>query len=172
MLLLPDQNSISIPQTSGRARSGQRTRRVIALHHARGIPPPAVSVSSIPLADYPLIKTLLVVNKEMIAWIISQAVMKEALRIHPGIGFPLERYVPEGGVTVCGIHIPAGTNISMSAPTVHFDPAIYGPDVDHFRPERWIDSPLDQIREMDRCFLAVRTSAFASLPPSLHDFRC
>lgn len=83
--------------------------------------------------------------------------MKEALRIHSGICYPLERYVPEGGVTVCGIHLPAGVNISMSAPTVHFDKDIYGADVDQFRPERWIDSPAEQIREMDRCFLAVRS---------------
>ncbi|KEF62553.1 uncharacterized protein A1O9_00526 [Exophiala aquamarina CBS 119918] len=88
-----------------------------------------------------------------------QAVMKEALRIHPGICFPLERYVPEGGATVCGVHLPAGTNISMSAPTIHFDKDIYGADADRFRPERWIESPPDQIREMDRCFLAFGQGA-------------
>ncbi|KAJ0268841.1 hypothetical protein Brms1b_012536 [Colletotrichum noveboracense] len=37
-----------------------------------------------------------------------QAVIKEALRVHPAVGLPLERIVPEGGVTIDGRFFPAG----------------------------------------------------------------
>lgn len=37
-----------------------------------------------------------------------QAVIKEALRIHPATGLPLERVVPDGGATICGQYFPAG----------------------------------------------------------------
>jgi cytochrome P450 len=30
-----------------------------------------------------------------------QAVMKEALRMHPATGLPLERVVPAGGASIC-----------------------------------------------------------------------
>ena len=37
-----------------------------------------------------------------------QAVIKEALRMHPATGLPLERIVPEGGVTISGVFFPEG----------------------------------------------------------------
>jgi hypothetical protein len=40
-----------------------------------------------------------------------QAVIKEALRVHPAFGMPLERVVPEGGATLAGHFIPAGVRI-------------------------------------------------------------
>lgn len=36
-----------------------------------------------------------------------QAVMYEALRCHPAVGMTLPRVVPEGGVTIDGVYIPA-----------------------------------------------------------------
>lgn len=91
----------------------------------------------------------------------SQAVIKEAMRMHPGVGFPLERYAPEGGAEICGIHLPAGTNISMSAPTVHHDKSIFGEDADQFRPERWIEATPDDLRRMDRAFLSVSKKSYS-----------
>lgn len=84
----------------------------------------------------------------------SQAVIKEAMRIHPGVGFPLERFVPPEGAVICGTHLPGGTNICMSAPTVHYDKAIFGADAHEFRPERWLETTPDQLKSMDRAFLA------------------
>ncbi|CZR68485.1 related to pisatin demethylase cytochrome P450 [Phialocephala subalpina] len=83
-----------------------------------------------------------------------QAVIKEAMRMHPGVGFPLERFVPPEGAVICGTHLPGGTNICMSAPTVHYDKAIFGADVHEFRPERWLETTPDQLKTMDRAFLA------------------
>lgn len=37
-----------------------------------------------------------------------QAAIKEALRMHPGTGFPLWRQVPQGGLTICGQFFPEG----------------------------------------------------------------
>lgn len=43
-----------------------------------------------------------------------QAVIKEALRMHPAIGLPLWRVAPEGGAVVCDQLFPAGTIVGLS----------------------------------------------------------
>ncbi|KAF5636266.1 pisatin demethylase cytochrome P450 [Fusarium tjaetaba] len=83
-----------------------------------------------------------------------QATLKEAMRIHPAVGFPLERYVPEGGAEVCGYSLPAGTNISTSAPLMHMDKGVFGHDARIFRPERWLEASPEQLSLMDRTFIA------------------
>lgn len=40
-----------------------------------------------------------------------QAVIKEALRMHPAVGLPLERVVPEGGATIADRFFPEGVRI-------------------------------------------------------------
>ena len=81
--------------------------------------------------------------------------MKEAMRLHPGVGFPLERYVPKEGLTVGDVHIPGGTVVGMNAWVIHHDKSIYGDDADDFRPGRWIDSKPQQLRLMEKYFLSV-----------------
>ncbi|PVH70745.1 cytochrome P450 [Cadophora sp. DSE1049] len=83
-----------------------------------------------------------------------QAVMKEAMRIHPGVGFPLERYIPEGGATICDVYLPAGTNISVCAPVIHLDKSVFGADAGEFRPERWLEAAPEELKLMNRSFLA------------------
>lgn len=39
-----------------------------------------------------------------------QAVLKEAMRLHPATGLPLERVVPVGGATICDRHLRAGVS--------------------------------------------------------------
>jgi cytochrome P450 len=39
-----------------------------------------------------------------------QAVMKEALRMHPATGLPLERVVPSGGTSICDQYFPEGVS--------------------------------------------------------------
>ncbi len=87
-----------------------------------------------------------------------QAVIKEALRVHPAVGLPLERYVPAEGATICDQYLPAGTNVFMSAPVLHADKKVFGMDADQFRPERWIEASEEQLKIMERSFLAVSTS--------------
>ncbi|KAJ3496738.1 hypothetical protein NLG97_g2433 [Lecanicillium saksenae] len=67
------------------------------------------------------------------------AVIKEASRMHPGIGLLLERVVPEAGLLLAdGTHIPPGTIVGMNPWVVHMDKATFGQDAEVFRPERWL----------------------------------
>ena len=83
------------------------------------------------------------------------------MQMHPGVAFPLERFVPEDGATLLGYNLPARTNVSMSAPVIHYDKDIFGPDADEFCPERWLESDAERIKIMDRCLLT------ACYPPHL-----
>jgi len=55
--------------------------------------------------------------KEAQAMPYLQAVLKEALRVHPGTGYPLFRVVPKGGEVIAGQFFPEGVSAS------HFMPA-------------------------------------------------
>lgn len=68
-----------------------------------------------------------------------KAVVKEATRLLPSIVYQLLRYVPEGGLTVDNMFIPAGTSVGISPIAQNRDQAIWGPDADEFRPERWLE---------------------------------
>jgi cytochrome P450 len=78
-----------------------------------------------------------------------QACIKEILRYHPATAQILPRIVPDEGVELCGKFIPGGTIIGCNAWTVHRDKKLYGSDADVFRPERWLDSPAGQVRQME-----------------------
>jgi len=78
-----------------------------------------------------------------------QACIKEVLRYHPATAQILPRIVPDEGVELCGKFIPGGTIIGCNAWTVHRDKKLYGPDADVFSPERWLDSPPEQLRQME-----------------------
>jgi len=66
------------------------------------------------------------------------AVVKEAFRLHPAPGLPMERIVPRGGLEIAGHFVPGGTIVGCSAWVVHRNKEIFGEDVEAFRPERWI----------------------------------
>ncbi|KAI0123266.1 cytochrome P450 [Xylariales sp. AK1849] len=66
------------------------------------------------------------------------ACVKEASRLHPPIGFPIERIVPETGLEVDGYIIPSGTRVAMNPWAVHRETGLYGQDPDVWRPERWL----------------------------------
>jgi cytochrome P450 len=68
-----------------------------------------------------------------------EAVMLEAMRIHSGVGLMLERIVPSEGFTFPdGRYIPAGTIVGMNPWVIHRNEEVFGPDVETFRPERWL----------------------------------
>ncbi|KAK7417870.1 hypothetical protein QQX98_004345 [Neonectria punicea] len=67
------------------------------------------------------------------------AVVKEALRLHPAVGLILERIVPNQGLRLdCGTVLPAGTIVGASPWVMHRDKSVFGQDVETFRPERWL----------------------------------
>ncbi|KFX94972.1 hypothetical protein V490_04061 [Pseudogymnoascus sp. VKM F-3557] len=88
------------------------------------------------------------------------AVVTEALRAHAATGFVLEREVPEGGVTIAGEYIPAGTIVGINSWVMHANKSVYGEDAESFRPERWLDEENEgeafeeRLREMKRCNMA------------------
>lgn len=90
-------------------------------------------------------------TKENIPYI--EAVMKESMRVHPGIGLLLERHVPKEGAEVCGQYIPGGTIVGVNAWVTHHDSKVF-PEPDKFIPERWTDSSVEKKAEMERSFFA------------------
>lgn len=65
--------------------------------------------------------------------------VKEAFRLHPAPGLPMERIVPDSkeGTEIAGRRIKGGTIVGCSAWVVHRDTEVFGEDVEVYRPERW-----------------------------------
>ncbi|KAM5344562.1 hypothetical protein ACJ41O_013097 [Fusarium nematophilum] len=67
------------------------------------------------------------------------AVVREALRMLPGVAMSMERYVPHGGFALPnGDYLPQGTIVGMSPYILARNKSVYGDDADEFRPERWL----------------------------------
>lgn len=84
-----------------------------------------------------------------------QAVVKEALRMHPAVGQLLERVVPRGGAEVGGVRLDGGTIVGVNPWVAARDKEVYGEDSGIFRPERWLDADEQGLKAMERNFLAV-----------------
>ncbi|KAK6366326.1 hypothetical protein LTS17_010832 [Exophiala oligosperma] len=67
-----------------------------------------------------------------------EACFRESMRLVPLLINPIERDVPPSGATVAGTFVPGGTVVSLNVHALNRDPAVYGEDVDSFRPERWL----------------------------------
>lgn len=91
-----------------------------------------------------------ITNAESVKLPYLQAVIKEGLRIHPPSSGLLMKQVPGGGDVIDGQFIPAGTRVGHSLWAMQRDTDIYGPDVDVFRPERWIEASPDRLLQMER----------------------
>ncbi|KAJ9503172.1 hypothetical protein H2202_001326 [Exophiala xenobiotica] len=76
------------------------------------------------------------------------AVIKEAMRIHPSVGFLLERHVPPEGAVLCGHFIPGGTIVGINPWVTNRDASIF-PDPDLFMPERWLETPEPRLKVME-----------------------
>ena len=77
-----------------------------------------------------------------------QACIREGLRIWPPIP-GLNPRVAAVDTELCGVPIPAGTNVAWSSRTVLCSKAIFGPDARMFRPERWLEADPDQFHAME-----------------------
>ncbi|KAL1303437.1 hypothetical protein AAFC00_006826 [Neodothiora populina] len=85
-----------------------------------------------------------------------QAVMYEALRCHPAVGMSLPRVVPQGGTVIGGTFLPSNTVIGANPWVIHRDKAVYGDDVEVFRPDRWLK---EDTGDMRRFFFAFGSGA-------------
>ncbi|KAM0361909.1 hypothetical protein ACHAO7_011816 [Fusarium culmorum] len=69
----------------------------------------------------------------------TDAVVREALRMLPGVSMSMERYVPRGGFTLPdGYVLPGGTIVGINPYVLGRNKTAYGNDADQFRPERWL----------------------------------
>jgi len=77
------------------------------------------------------------------------AVIKEALRLHPALGLPLERVVPHSGLNLelesprksldpVSYYFPPGTVVGMNPWVTQRDSRIFGPDSLSWNPDRWL----------------------------------
>jgi len=67
------------------------------------------------------------------------AVIREAMRCHPGAAMCLERYVPRGGLNLPdGRHVPARCVVGMNPYIIGRNESVWGKDAEEFRPERWL----------------------------------
>lgn len=77
------------------------------------------------------------------------ACIKEAFRMHPAAGLPLERITPPQGIEIDGHFIPGGTIVGCNAWVIHKREEIFGSQVDSFIPERWLEVSPEQLKEMN-----------------------
>ncbi|CZR65555.1 uncharacterized protein PAC_15455 [Phialocephala subalpina] len=78
-----------------------------------------------------------------------QAVIKEALRVFPAVGYQLPRVVPSGGTEIEGKFLPANATVSVNGWALHRNKSIFGEDADEFRPERWLEG---YTKLMESCY--------------------
>ncbi|KAJ5949664.1 hypothetical protein N7454_001248 [Penicillium verhagenii] len=81
------------------------------------------------------------------AWVLIRdlpyldAVIRESMRLNPGIAMVFERVVPEGGFTLPdGRYLPAGTKVGSNPFVTGRDYGVFGEDADSFNPDRWLRS--------------------------------
>ncbi len=67
------------------------------------------------------------------------AVVKEGLRMSPGIATRMARIAPDREIRYGSYSIPAGTPVGMTVLLMHYDEMQY-PDPQTFSPERWLSS--------------------------------
>ncbi|KAJ5670587.1 cytochrome P450 [Penicillium maclennaniae] len=80
-----------------------------------------------------------------------EAVMRESMRLNPGVGLILERVVPKGGFTLPdGRYVPENTVVGMNPWVISRNEEVFGADTEAFIPERWLKGP----EETDEVFQA------------------
>lgn len=78
-----------------------------------------------------------------------QAIIREGIRMWPPATGLLPK-VSKNDEMVCGVRIPAGTNVAWAPWTVMRNKTVFGDDAEIFRPERWLDIPQERWRLMDQ----------------------
>jgi cytochrome P450 len=77
-----------------------------------------------------------------------QAVIREGLRLWPPATGLLPK-ISSKDELVCGVHIPAGTNVAWAPWSIMRSTVTFGDDADMFRPERWLDLPAEKARLLE-----------------------
>ncbi|RYP64512.1 hypothetical protein DL769_006650 [Monosporascus sp. CRB-8-3] len=77
------------------------------------------------------------------------AVIKESMRVFPTVTWPMERLVPAGGVTIAGMFFPEGVSVGCLPSAIHRNVKIFGEDAHSYRPERWLTSDHERLKQME-----------------------
>jgi cytochrome P450 len=75
--------------------------------------------------------------------------------MHPPFTHGHYKLVPPAGDTVCGVYLPAGTGVGHNIAAITRKEAIFGDDVEVFRPERFLECSKEKRNEMDRAIDAA-----------------
>jgi cytochrome P450 len=78
-----------------------------------------------------------------------QAVIREGLRILPPAAGTVPRTVPPEGDTINGVFVPGGTNIGTNLWAIMRNTKIWGEDAEVFRPERWLETLPEKLKDME-----------------------
>ncbi|KAJ5703005.1 hypothetical protein N7488_010553 [Penicillium malachiteum] len=90
-----------------------------------------------------------------------EAVMREAMRVHPGVGLLLERVVPKGGLTLPdGRFVPEGTIVGMNPWVINRNETVFGANTDEFIPERWLQGPDESDETYQTRFKKMKSTDF------------
>jgi cytochrome P450 len=87
------------------------------------------------------------------------AVLKEAMCIHPSTGLLLEHHVLTGGATICGEyirseHIRGGAIVCVKAWVLHYDNKVFS-EPEKVIPRRWLDSCKEKLTELEKASLRL-----------------
>jgi cytochrome P450 len=91
------------------------------------------------------------------------AVIKEAMRLFPLVNLPLERVVPAGGATIAGHFFRQGTTVGVLPSVIHRNEAMFGEDVEAFRPDRWLEVGPEKLRLMEAAHMGFSRGKRACL---------
>ncbi|KAJ5809734.1 benzoate 4-monooxygenase cytochrome P450 [Penicillium pulvis] len=80
-----------------------------------------------------------------------QACIKEGLRMFPPTMGLMGKVCPRDD-TICGVKVPANTQVGWSALAIMRNRNIFGEDADVYEPQRWIDAPVEKRKEMDASY--------------------
>ncbi|RDW84948.1 hypothetical protein BP6252_02538 [Coleophoma cylindrospora] len=88
-----------------------------------------------------------------------EACLNESMRLHPIVGMSLMRVVPEGGCTLEGHFLPAGTIVGINPWVISRDKSLYGQDADEWRPERWLEYGAEKLKALETYNVSFGTGA-------------
>ncbi|KAF4551730.1 Cytochrome P450-like protein 18 [Elsinoe fawcettii] len=79
-----------------------------------------------------------------------QAVIYEGIRMRPPLLGIFPKVVPAGGAQVLGFNLPPGTSVAMNISALLRSTAMFGPDADLYRPERFMELEQAERTQMER----------------------